>query len=312
VRELPDDPLLLASLLGSAPALASAEQLAAVEATTVGEACRWSPKYCVMMGEAVSRLTAAGVWPGARTRLVLELMERDAHAAVPAAALLKPFLSGLPLAPEDSVHYSDAPAPILPSTAAELLVHGDFERWIGSRPTGWYLSDMSGESRARATFAGGPDVVTRCQGEVAGRIDGVAVHPPSSGQEVARAGFWHIDDVTGAGGDVPLVPGRTYAFGFCYRTRAVGVPGASLLLSNAPVFGLTGEVSLPPTGDRWVRVLMVGKVEGRGASLRPLFRLWSEGTLWIDAVSLREVTDGTRTPSGTWYFPAHLEASVER
>jgi hypothetical protein len=312
VQELPGDPLLLASLIGSAPASASADTLAALEASNIGEACRWSPAYCVKTGEAFSRLTAAGVWPGGRTRVVLELMEVYAHAAVPAGALLAPFLSGLPLTPDAPAPVLGALPPRLPSTTPDLLAHGDFERWAGSRPEGWYLSDMSGDNRATASFIGSPDVVTRCQGAAAGRVDGVAVHRPSAGQESARAGFWYVDDVTGGSGDVPLVLGRTYAFGFCYRTRAVGVQGATILLSNTPVFGPSGEVPLPPTGDRWVRVLIVGTIAMRGASIRPLFRLWSEGTLWIDAVSLHDVTDGAGISPGTWFVPVNPDAMEEQ
>lgn len=190
----------------------------------------------------------------------------------------------------------DVPTGVL-RLGEELIVNGDAEvvsfclaTGPSCFPAGWSPTFMSnGDPWNRATFGLAGEHARPFSQATSLRIDGVLIeHEPT--REPARAGFWHEPIVVHAD--------RSYVISFVYRTEGVGSDGAGLWVSADPLVFFAGEYMLPPTAGSWRRMTLVAwNRRPVSATVRPLLRLWGEGTVWFDEVSMRElVLDGALSP----------------
>ena len=170
-----------------------------------------------------------------------------------------------------------------------LLETGGFEVWEEGRPQGWVWSPMfNKEPFDRASFAGGGDDLFPFTGLHAARVDGFWVR--QEGKEQARAGFWYRDEKRPAPGAVPVTGGGALVLSFCYRTTGIPDTRATVWVSNVAGVFWSRDHGLPATGGLWYRVVAVGWNRSPGeASIRPLLRSFSPGSVQFDDLQLRPV-----------------------
>jgi hypothetical protein len=173
------------------------------------------------------------------------------------------------------------------SFGEELVVNGGFEQlrdWQNWQdvPAGWDPSFMtSGDPWNRAAFIIGTDSHQKFSGNRSMRIDGLLIERKPE-LEKARAGFWH-DPIT-VTSDTP------YVITFVYRTNQEDDVKSSLYLSSEPKVLFRYDQSLPATYGVWKRVTIIAwNRQEADASIRPLLRSWSEGSVWFDEFSIRQV-----------------------
>jgi hypothetical protein len=181
-------------------------------------------------------------------------------------------------------------APILGVAASELqlgpelIQNGGFERFGDSEdlPSPWRASFAStGGSWNQGAFVVGPDSAAPYNGSLALRIDGLALVRRTD-REPARAGFLYPS--------LQVEAGDLYAVSFVYRTRAVADGAVSLWLGERADVIASGDSFLPGTNGEWQRATLIGRnSSGSPATINVLLRLWDEGTVWFDDISLRQV-----------------------
>lgn len=161
----------------------------------------------------------------------------------------------------------------------ELAANGEFTAVNAgdSMPAGWSPSYMTtGNPWNRALFVLGID-------DGAARVDGIIVEQRAD-LEPARAGFWH-----------PVIPVKQrtpYLISFVYRTQNVSSSklGATFYLSDDDAVITGVDHPLPPTDNKWTQVIIVGwNRREQDTYIQPLLRSFSEGTVWFDNFSVKEI-----------------------
>lgn len=180
----------------------------------------------------------------------------------------------------------------------ELITNGDFELTTAyaddqlltpatGDPTGWLPSIMaSGNPWNLGAFVVGLDALHHVSGSRSLRIDGLFIDHLSD-REPARAGLLYPRVVIESGGP--------YLISFYYRTERISDIGATVWLSDNPKVLSAGDYALPQTFGAWKRVLLIAwNRSGTTATIQPLLRSFSEGSVWFDAFSIRPLS--VRTP----------------
>lgn len=181
------------------------------------------------------------------------------------------------------------------SLGPELIENGEFAVTPGRPvPDGWLRSHMSsGDPWNHGLYALNVDAGSA-------RVDGMGFEEDAELQP-ARAGYWHSRPI-----DIPA--GAAYVFSFRYRTSRDASDAReqpAYWLSDG-AFALAGDQHLPPTADKWKRVVVIGANRGDAAvAIQPLLRLFGAGTAWFDDVSLR-LFDGDSAPELDTPFIATL------
>lgn len=120
------------------------------------------------------------------------------------------------------------------------------------------------------------------------RIDGLNLERLPS-REPARAGFHYAAPIL-------LSQGVPYVMSFNYYITGLTAPGpaAGLWMSGEPNVFYQHDLFLPATPNGWKRVTLIGwNQTGKPAEIQPLLRLWTEGTVWFDDFSIRQITSDT-------------------
>ncbi len=114
------------------------------------------------------------------------------------------------------------------------------------------------------------------------RVDGLKIEFLDANLEPARAGMVH-DPIT-------VTHELPYLVSFVYRTQDVTEPGASIWLSEKPEVFFAGDKFLPHTNGAWKRVTIIAwNRSGQDATIQPLLRSFSEGSVWFDDFSVRPI-----------------------
>jgi hypothetical protein len=173
--------------------------------------------------------------------------------------------------------------PALIQLGADLLANGSFEPSPTASdlvaPSAGSLRGWTPDYGARsdpthfAAFTIGVDRTISYDGAQSVRLDGF----DDAGEPANHADLAH---------DGLLVQrGEPYVFSVVYRTAEDR--RASVWLSDNPSVLLAGNHDLPATGGSWRRLTIVGwNRSDEEAVVRPLLRLWDEGSVWFDDVSL--------------------------
>lgn len=180
---------------------------------------------------------------------------------------------------------------------SELAPHGNFEQpapclayfeapWCVSQ--GWTSSFMdNGELWNLALFNLGSDNTGGYNDSRALRIDGLFLEKRDD-REPARAGF--------ESQAITIEPEQFYCISFVYRTEMPSSADdlekqvATIWLSSNAQTILAGDYPLPATQDGWSHVLIIGRNRNlQEIPIKPLLRLWQEGTVWFDNFSIRTV-----------------------
>jgi len=173
------------------------------------------------------------------------------------------------------------------SLGEELVTNGGFEQlrdWQNWQdvPKGWGPSFMtSGDPWNCAAFIIGTDSHQKFSGNRSIRIDGLLIERKPE-LEKARAGFWHAP--------ITVTAGTPYVISFVYRTNREDDVKSSLYLSSEPQVLFRYDHLLPATDGVWKQVTIIAwNRKDVDASIRPLLRSWSEGNVWFDEFSIRQV-----------------------
>jgi hypothetical protein len=181
----------------------------------------------------------------------------------------------------------------------ELTTNGDFESLLEYLPQsfssprleGWSASFMTGNGPwwNRAVFVVGVDTVQPYQGSNALRVDGLSVERLPE-REPARAGAWHEP--------VTVTAESPYVVSFAYRTEMSDEGEVGVFLSyDSEVFGPL-EQKFGPTHGEWKSVIILARNKrDRDEMIEPLLRSWSEGSVWFDSFSVREVLLSSSLPA---------------
>jgi tetratricopeptide (TPR) repeat protein len=172
------------------------------------------------------------------------------------------------------------------SLGPNLLSISGAEVMQGGSLWSWKWSGMCNrEPFGRGLFVGGVD---RLDGDDPVRITGV--WEDAQRGERPRAGFWYRDTVA-LHSDKPVPEGeRTYVLSFDYRTAALQRDSsASVHGVETRAEGFVEEKFLTETHGVWSHMAIVGVAAEPKLGLRPLFRLFGEGHVWFDNISLRAV-----------------------
>ena len=234
-----------------------------------------------------------GFWSGEAANRVRGALEWRARTSPPQPEL--------PLEQGDAPQVASAPAdPALVARVASMLdiaepslqlgpqlaLNAGFEerRLRSDALLHWRPSFMTtGDPWNRAAFVVATDDQVYFEGERAMRVDGLVIERLPE-REVARAGFWLSDPPI-------VVPARAvYAVTFVYRTEGTGDAGPALYLGFSHKESRWEGRRFPPSEGHWSRATVIawnrGEEEG---TLAPLLRSFTEGTIWFDAFSVREV-----------------------
>ena len=164
----------------------------------------------------------------------------------------------------------------------EQIVNGGFElpSMVNSVGQGWHRSFMStGRPWNFALFVVGTDRSRAYEGRAALRVEGVQLEQRTD-REPARAGLWHSA--------IAIPAGAAFAVSFAYTTLGLADNGASFWLSDQPAMGVTDDHYLPAAEGQWREVTVVAwNRSGKDGAIAPLLRAWGQGSLWVDAVSVR-------------------------
>jgi hypothetical protein len=164
----------------------------------------------------------------------------------------------------------------------EQIVNGGFElpSMVNSVGQGWHRSFMStGRPWNFALFVVGADRSRAYEGRAALRVEGVQIEQQAD-REPARAGLWHSA--------ISVPAGAAYSVSFAYTTRGLADNGASFWLSDQPLLGVASDHYLAASEGQWREVTVVAwNRSGKDAAIAPLVRAWGQGSLWVDAVSVR-------------------------
>lgn len=159
----------------------------------------------------------------------------------------------------------------------ELIVNGGFEQLQKHNrdiPEGWLLSPMSTrEPFERAVFLIGTDSSQPFRGNRSLRIDGLLIER-SLDREAARIGLRHAP-IQGRIG----VP---YVISFVYRTEHTTNSAVELWLPSGQ------SQRFPATQGYWKQVTIIFW-NHEDTTIVPLLRSWSEGSVWFDDFSMREL-----------------------
>lgn len=166
------------------------------------------------------------------------------------------------------------------SLGPELVANGGFEaqQALTGYPTGWQPAlATAGTPWNLGAFVIEADAGHAAEGAAALRVDGLVVERRAD-REAAAAGL--------VSQPITLGVGQPYVLSLAYCTAGVA-PEPSIFLANEAGV-LLQEVGFPPTAGRWRRFVIVGwNRTDRDASVTPLLRLRSEGSVWFDSLSLR-------------------------
>jgi hypothetical protein len=145
---------------------------------------------------------------------------------------------------------------------------------------GWHRSFMStGRPWNFGLFVVGVDRSRAYEGRAALHVEGVQIEQQAD-RESARAGLWHSA--------IAIPAGAAYAVSFAYTTRGLADNGASFWLSDQPLLGLSDDHFLAASEGQWREVTVLAwNRSGKDAAIAPLLRVWGQGSLWVDAVSVR-------------------------
>lgn len=178
------------------------------------------------------------------------------------------------------------------SLGDELALNGNFEEHAFCTRdqsanecaiAGWSPSLMStGYPWNRGVYVLGGDTHVPSADSRTMRIDGVIVEQKDT-LEPARGGYWHLE--------IKLKSHTAYAISFRYRTSGVNRADAiGMWLTSQDNVIYQHERYFSPTDEAWRTVTLVGwNAQSQPAKIKPLLRLWGEGTLWIDDFSVREI-----------------------
>ena len=121
------------------------------------------------------------------------------------------------------------------------------------------------------------------------RIDGLTIErlPP---HEPARAGFSYFTPIT-------LEPNHAYVLSLLYRVNAPKPDhAASFWLTGEPNIIHQHELFLPAISG-WQRVTVIGwNRSHQPATIQPLLRLWTEGTVWFDDFAIYPILSDQPLP----------------
>jgi hypothetical protein len=151
---------------------------------------------------------------------------------------------------------------------------------VNSVGQGWHRSFMStGRPWNFALFVVGADRSRAYEGRAALRVEGVQIEQQAD-REPARAGLWHSS--------ISIPAGAAYSVSFAYTTLGLADNGASFWLSDQPLLGVASDHYLAASEGQWREVTVVAwNRSGKDAAIAPLVRAWGQGSLWVDAVSVR-------------------------
>ena len=185
------------------------------------------------------------------------------------------------------------------SVGEELLENGGFERLVPyfgiALPENWHERiQPHTDEWDRAIVASIVDLTHGAESKLSRmiRIDGIAVERDGGGHP-ALGGVQHAP--------IAVEVGQPYMLSFRYRTEDVSERGFSVWASGAADF--FGERFLPPTEGEWRHAAFLFR--SKAETLAPWVRLWTEGTVWVDEVSLRpiEVNENSALPDDVLVVP---------
>ncbi len=159
----------------------------------------------------------------------------------------------------------------------ELLPNGSFEQHdaLTNFAADWqpwslrWVAQYIGERSNTAMVVGRTG--DAWHGNAAMRIETVW-QSPADGREVVRAGI--------IGPQIDLQPDTSYVLSLIYRTQRNGQ--SYLYFSQAG----RQQVQLAPAA-MWQQISVVFATGSDATSVQPMIHLWNDGTIWLDAVSLR-------------------------
>ncbi len=167
----------------------------------------------------------------------------------------------------------------------ELLANGSFEEYdpLLDFPLAWQQWSMrfieTGDPRedtallvARTRAASHGNAALRVEAVWRTRVDGL---------ERVRAGA--------LAAAVPVQPDSPYALSLRYRAVGSGARNVQLIVGRQGI--------LLPASDDWQTATLIFWTAADTRSIAPLLRLWNDGTVWFDAVSLRPLELPAGTPT---------------
>jgi hypothetical protein len=176
-------------------------------------------------------------------------------------------------------------APELLTIGDELLDNGRIEGydWVTGELPGWRQAYWNqGNPHNFGLFVLGVDTAPERPAANAMRIDGLYVNEDPN-LAPSRAGFWHTTPIT-------LTARTPYVITFQYRTAQTSADGVALYLTEVPDVIYRNDRRFAPAEAEWQQVTIIGwNNTDQPQAVRPLLRLWGRGTVWFDAVSLREI-----------------------
>ena len=224
-------------------------------------------------------LQAPDFWDSSRGQQLQAALLWLTHPAPPLAAVTAPAPD--PAALADLLELS----PDAFSWGDELVRNGSFEQHdaLTDFATHWqrwslrWVAQYVGERTNTAMISGRTGEAWH--GNAAMRIETVW-HSPADGREVVRAGI--------ISPRIALQPDTSYVLSFVYRTQNNGVSYFYFNQSGRDGFKLAPNAT-------WQRVSVVFSTGTAATSVQPMILLWNDGTIWVDAISLRPLT----LPAGT-------------
>jgi hypothetical protein len=172
----------------------------------------------------------------------------------------------------------------------DLVENGEFEEWVGGRPSGWVWWTMfNREPYDAGAFAAGGDGLPPFEGRRTVRVDGFWVQQQED-KSPARAGFWQWDEMERVLRPITLGTDGPYVFSFHYRTMRVPEREAKVWVSNDPDVLWAGYHGLPATDGAWRHFVAVGWNHADGeAAICPLVSSFAPGSVEFDNVQVRPV-----------------------
>jgi tetratricopeptide (TPR) repeat protein len=165
-----------------------------------------------------------------------------------------------------------------------LVENAGFERGQEAQLQEWIWYQWTDGGRFdRGLYVGGLETDWPYEGNQAAVVRGLWIEG-NERRLPSRAGFWYSRD------GVTLRPNVPYVLAFYYRTLMLHSGRVAIQISDEAAIAPRRDVWLPDTQGRWQKhVLVCWNHSMETVTVRPLLRIWGEGTAWFDEVQILEV-----------------------
>jgi len=146
----------------------------------------------------------------------------------------------------------------------------------------------TGDPWNKGAFIGGVDILGAYSGNVA-RVNGLWLQHHED-KEVARCGYWRLDEEQHDLRSITLTVGSPYLLSFYHRTENLADGAATVWVSYDPMVLFAHDHGLPGTHGAWRRFVAVGwNRSDAEAAISPLVRSFATGSVAFDNVQVRPV-----------------------